>query len=772
MRPIRARETGKGFFYSVIAREVFFLFFLCALLPMSILAYFTYSHFTKQLYRQTYGRISTDTRSAGMAVIERLVFLETDIKMALGEFKSEFSSLDLINHRFSMRLTERFIGLAMVNHRNEIIDVFGNVKNIPMLNPKQEQHIKAGKTLVTAIWSGDDSVDIHIVRSSATRQPDSKRLYGVIEPQYLWGVKDYLPPLTGIAVLDADGGMIYSSLQAGAIDRIITAMKTSSEQPYFSWNQNEEVFLASYWDIFIYPQFLTNWKIILSQSKAAILGPLKDFMRTFQLIVMFSFIVVLFLSVQQIRRRLLPVKLLQDATQRITNKDFSHPLKIETRDEFRELGESFNDMAANIENHFDVMAQINRIGLALSIEKDAHKLMETIVAGAKRITNADGGVLYFITDDRQLKKAIICIDSLDFMANGTDLNPISLVDETGAPNKPAIVSYCLKKGTTINIPDIYSEVGFDLSGDHEFDQKMGYRSQSVLCIPMKDHENEMIGVLQLINARDTRTVTLTPFSEEDQKIAETIASQAAVALTKNKLIDDFKELFDSLVKLIATAIDEKSPYTGNHCKGVPKLTMRLAEAVCHANQRPFKDITFSEEALYELKIASLLHDCGKVTTPVHIMDKATKLETILDRIELIDTRFEIIKRDLQIELLQKKIDGLDNDYHANFTKLEEEVNHSRAQIDSDLSFLRSCNTVKIFMTEAFHERVSRIANRYSWVNAKGEKKSILSEDEINNLRISKGTITADERKVLDYHIVATIKMLESLSYPKSLRNVL
>jgi HD-GYP domain-containing protein (c-di-GMP phosphodiesterase class II) len=192
------------------------------------------------------------------------------------------------------------------------------------------------------------------------------------------------------------------------------------------------------------------------------------------------------------------------------------------------------------------------------------------------------------------------------------------------------------KDETISISDIYTADGFDFSGNRDFDRRTGYRSRSFLSVPMKDHENEIIGVLQLTNARNRLTQEVVPFSEEDRRLLETLASQAAVALSKNKLVEDFKKLFDSLIELLAKAIDEKSPYTGYHCRRVPELTMMLAEAVCNKKDGVFKDFAFSDEELYELRVAAMLHDCGKVSTPIHIIDKATRLETIFDRIHLVD----------------------------------------------------------------------------------------------------------------------------------------
>src|SRR4029077_13460979 len=162
----------------------------------------------------------------------------------------------------------------------------------------------------------------------------------------------------------------------------------------------------------------------------------------------------------------------------------------------------------------------------------------------------------------------------------------------------------------------------------------------------------------LINSIDPATSEIGPFSHSDQRLAESLASQAAIALTNRQLIIQLEDLFESFIQLINTAIDEKSPYTGGHCQRVPTLTMMLAEAVNDTREGPLRDFVMSDKDRYERKIAGLLHDCGKVTTPVHEVDKATKLETIFDRINLVDTRFEVLRRDMEIETLKRKLDLL------------------------------------------------------------------------------------------------------------------
>ena len=187
---------------------------------------------------------------------------------------------------------------------------------------------------------------------------------------------------------------------------------------------------------------------------------------------------------------------------------------------------------------------------------------------------------------------------------------------------------------------------------------------------MKNHQGDIIGVLQLINAQSESTGKTREFAASDQQLAESLASQAAVALTNTRLIEQQRELFESFIQLIAGAIDEKSPYTGGHCKRVPELTMMIAEACHHESDGPLKDFHMTEKDRYELEIAGWLHDCGKVTTPEYVVDKATKLETIYDRINTVDTRFEVLKRDARIEMLEQSLQRRSENGQADCSDLE------------------------------------------------------------------------------------------------------
>jgi HD-GYP domain-containing protein (c-di-GMP phosphodiesterase class II) len=411
------------------------------------------------------------------------------------------------------------------------------------------------------------------------------------------------------------------------------------------------------------------------------------------------------------------------------------------------------------------LAELNQIGVALSQEKNLERLLEIILLAAKKITNADGGTLYRRPPGKDLLTfEIIRNDTLKVAMGGTTgtqppFPAIQLRDNRGRENLSMVVAYSVLKDKTVNIADAYQEKGFDFSGTKAFDRHTGYHSTSFLTVPMKNHEDEIIGVLQLINARDRTTGATVPFNETDQRLAESLASQAAVALTNRLLISQLENLFESFVGLLNKAIDEKSPYTAGHCHRVPILTMLLAEAVHDTEKGPLALWHMTDLDRYELKIAALLHDCGKVTTPVHVVDKSTKLQTLFDRIALLDTRFEVIKRDAEIAALKSggsSLQGLGS-------KLQE--------IDDDRAFLRKANIGGEAMSPADQERVKTIAKKYRWRDASGNEVDFLSAEELENLSIRAGTLNAAERQVINHHVTVTIQMLEALPWPRHLINV-
>lgn len=433
-------------------------------------------------------------------------------------------------------------------------------------------------------------------------------------------------------------------------------------------------------------------------------------------------------------------------------------------------------MDQSLNNIPDLLRELNEIGIALSAEKDHDRLLELILVKAMDITNSDGGTLYVCTNEKSLKFEILHNHSLAVHKGGTSgeeilLPPISLYDDEGNTNNKMVAAYAVNSAQTVNIEDAYTNEDFDFSGTRNFDKKMGYRSTSFLTVPMTNHEHDIIGVLQLINTIDKNTNKIISFSALDQQLIESLASQAAVTITNKTLINAQKNLFDSFIQLIATAIDEKSPYTAKHCRRVPVITDMLADATNKIDRGPLKDFSMNDNEMYELNVAAWLHDCGKITTPEYVVDKSTKLETIFDRINLVDIRFEVLKRDAVITALKaiikenKDCDDIDKELENNST-----LKNRLKELGDERIEIEKYNIGGESLLDNDLKRIKELSENV-YENSVGESVHLLNDNEVENLQISRGTLNRKEREIINNHVSMTIKMLESLPYPKHLKNV-
>ncbi|MBF0316960.1 MAG: HD domain-containing protein [Nitrospirae bacterium] len=400
-----------------------------------------------------------------------------------------------------------------------------------------------------------------------------------------------------------------------------------------------------------------------------------------------------------------------------------------------------------------------------------------IVVEAMKLTSADGATLYIRTpDDLAIAFKILQNRTLGLQMGGTSAKeirfpPLKLYNADGRGNKHLVSVYVALTGTTLNIPDVYEVEGFDFQGTKDFDKKTGYRSKSMLVTALKNHENEIIGVLQLINAQDG-VGGITPFSADNQQLIECLASQAAVSITNASLINDLRSLMDGFIKSIASAIDEKSPYTGGHIRRVAEITLDLARGLSSSNEERWRDFNLSQDEINELRIAAWMHDIGKISTPEYIVDKATKLETIYDRIHYIEAKFEVLRRDIELFYLKKHTEissGNDNDKQRQLRMLNEVYNEQINRLASDLDFLRLINQGGEFMSDAFVARLKDIAAIQITLN--DVTQNLLTDNEVYNLSIRKGTLTEEERNIIQNHVVLTHSMLARLPWPKKLKGV-
>jgi HD-GYP domain-containing protein (c-di-GMP phosphodiesterase class II) len=397
------------------------------------------------------------------------------------------------------------------------------------------------------------------------------------------------------------------------------------------------------------------------------------------------------------------------------------------------------------------------IGIALSSEKNHEALLEKVLKSAMELANADGGTIYSISSDNELVFKTLINKTLTTHLGGTSKNAIQYPNipilKYGEINNSAIVAISAATKSIINIDDAYSCDDFDFSAAKAMDEKMGYHTKSVLTLPMKNHHDDLNGVIQLINANDDKGQVIA-FCSEIERVISALTSLAGMIITNKGLVDDMENLFNSFSQLIASAIDRKSPYTGGHCRRVPEITMMLARACHRIDSGELKGFSMSDDDFNELSVAAWLHDCGKVATPEYIMDKAKKLETISDRIELVDARFEIAARDI---------------YNSQSLDEKEKVEQLQ-QLEADREFIKVANTGGEFFDDAKTKRVYQIAKSYD-VSFGSTKQSVLSEVEVYNLITKRGTLNAKERQIINSHMDVTVEMLEAMPFPKHLQRV-
>ena len=410
------------------------------------------------------------------------------------------------------------------------------------------------------------------------------------------------------------------------------------------------------------------------------------------------------------------------------------------------------------ENLHERIKGLNQIGIALSAEHDIERLLEDIVARTKEITEADGGTLYLIENNKLLFK-VVQTDTLNIKMGGKSgkitWSPLPMYLEDGRPNKKMVAVMCALEGRVINIPDVYKAEGFSFDGTKKFDKSTGYRSKSMLVIPLHDHENKIIGVLQLINKQDFLNNRVIPFSQEDETITLSLASQAAVAITKVKLIDELEKLLEAFLKSIIYAIGKKSPYTAGHIKRMVALSLMIAKSVS-ADTQSYPKIHYTDDAMQELNFAALMHDIGKLATPEQVVDKATKLEKIYDRVHVIKMRIELIKKEFEIAYLKKEI-------------TQEEYEKNIQELDGYYKVIEKSNIGVEYTPDESVNLFEMLAKKSYKINGKSYR--VLTKDEAYNLSVRKGTLTDEERQIINDHAAISLEILKKLPFPQKYKDI-
>ncbi|MCW8107433.1 HD domain-containing protein [Alteromonas ponticola] len=412
------------------------------------------------------------------------------------------------------------------------------------------------------------------------------------------------------------------------------------------------------------------------------------------------------------------------------------------------------------------------ICIRISSESNSHKLLEEILINSIKVASADAGSIYSVTPEKNLRFDTVINKTLGLHLGGSSGQEVSFPEipmyKDGKPNKKAVVADAAVTGNVINLRDVYDELPYDMSAAREMDERTGYHTQSMLTIPLKDHTDDIIGVLQLINAQeDGRNV---PFTRQIETLVRSFASLGAIALTNKSLILGMEALFESFARTIAKAIDEKSPHTGGHCKRVPELTLMIADAVHAANTGPLADFKLTGNERHQLTVAGWLHDCGKVATPERVIEKATKLHTIFDRIDYVDAKLEIVSRDIDLDIMQRKLAMVENGDLSSLAALEQESAQRHAELNSEREIIKASNMGSEFLSDEAVDVIKTVASKYK-ISVNNHMQAVLSDNEVENLSVRAGTLTSEEREIIKRHMIVTMDILDSLPFPKHLDQV-
>ncbi|MFQ5482715.1 MAG: HD domain-containing phosphohydrolase, partial [Nitrospinaceae bacterium] len=432
------------------------------------------------------------------------------------------------------------------------------------------------------------------------------------------------------------------------------------------------------------------------------------------------------------------------------------------------LNSIVKDVAGYADNLIQQIKKLGDIGRALSGIRDLNILLEMIVDEARQFTNADAGTLYIIEDNR-LRFKIVQNDSLKLRLGGQTGEAISF--DPVEIKESNVSGFVAVHGIPVNIPDVYDTNLFDFTGPKNFDTRNGYRSKSMLVVPLRNHEDDIIGVLQLLNAHCRRTGEIIPFAPDFEHLTESLASQAAIAITNVKLIGEMETLFESFVEVMANAIDEKSPVTGGHIRRVANLTLVMAQEIHNCKSGPFRDVFFTSDQLYEIRIAGWMHDIGKVTTPVEIIEKSNKLQTIFDRIAHVNLRLEYAMQCARTAYLESRIQLMEQGAPAGEIQKLEEASEARIrELNEIREFIRRCNQPGEYLEDEIIDRLKQL-RQMRFQGMDGEVHEFLTEDELENLSIRKGSITEAEREIMKNHAKVTLDMLGKIPFTKKLKNL-
>jgi HAMP domain-containing protein len=586
-------KIDKTFLRSKVARRIFLLFISCALLPITVLAFLSFRHVTSQLNKQSQERLEQAAKAMTMHLFERLLFLEAGMEM-LASNLGDGSDLQVSTVEVGDRLKERFEGLALVMDSGKTIPLIDFVPKPPPVTEEEAEHLREGRTLVTAEIRPNRPGVIFMRRLLKGASPTEGLLVGQVSDYYLWrrGEENPLPPMTELLVLDHNGGVLFTTLSGSrAVPEGEVSRMSENHSGQFEWRHGEREYVGRYLSMYMEKEFhFPKWVVVLCESKAHVLAPMARFKQIFPLVVLLALWVVLLLSISQIRRNLVPLERLQEGTKRIAARDFNSRVKVTSGDEFQELAESFNAMASRLGKQFNALTTMNEIDRSILSALDTRRIVDTILNRMRELFPCD------------------CVALALFDAESSDAGLMH-------------IQYGQSEGENWLAPVRLSTEDIQKLDDHPEQLLLDIPKEFPEYLsPLTELDVELLLALPMfVSGRLSGLIVLgylqpEALNEEDAVQARQLADQVAVAISNARLIEELDELNWGTLYALARAIDAKSNWTAGHSERVTELALKIGQAM-----------GLEQSKLDDLHRGGLLHDLGKIGIPPEILDKAGKL---------------------------------------------------------------------------------------------------------------------------------------------------
>jgi putative nucleotidyltransferase with HDIG domain len=590
-------KIDKAFLRSKVARRMFILFICCSLIPIIALSVLSYNQISRQLNVRSQRQLHQTSKDIGLYIYDRLLFLETEMKMVASRIEStQHSGVFLPAEELNIDLEHHFHGFALIKDEGTPTPLFGSIKNIPVLSQDEKQNIQSGNSVLSTIYHQDDHVSsIFMSMALDPQNPGRGILLGELNPTYLWGIGGENPwlPTAEFCILDHSNTILFSTLSPPLLfpEKAVQTMD-ANVSGQFEWEHEKNQYLAGYWSLFLKTRYYTTekWTVVLSEAKTDVLAPTATFKTIFPLVILTTLWVVILLSINLIRRNLVPLEKLQEGTRHITQGKFDSHVTIKTGDEFEELAASFNIMADRLGKQFKTLTTITDIDRAILSTLDTDNIIEVVLNRIHEILPCD------------------CISVILFYFGDQD-SALTYMKEKSSGIGKEVETVILKP---IDTKELFLNPEFLIIDE-------GHKAPGFLA-PLAKRGNKSFFVLPLfVNQMLSGIIALgyqTPptYEREDINLARQLADQVAVALSNTRLVEELEQLHWGSLTALARAIDAKSRWATGHSERVTKLVIKIGAAM-----------GLPPEELDILHRGGLLHDIGKIGVPADILDKTGKL---------------------------------------------------------------------------------------------------------------------------------------------------